>query len=97
MHRAPIRMLLRLVHGRWPPPTVPTTAHEVAAHELVGAYDAWMAELRGLSANTRRHARAEAYRLLAWLHERGKAISALTVADVDAYLSARRGILHLEK
>ena len=55
-HRAAIQMLLRLVHGTWPPEITPTTADEIALHEVVCDYDAWMVELRGLSASTRTRA-----------------------------------------
>ncbi len=50
MHRAAIRMLLRLIHGEWPPEVMPTTVHALAQREVIIAYDAWMTELRGLSA-----------------------------------------------
>ncbi len=89
MHRAAIRMLLRLVHGRWPPELVPTKAHEIAEREIVIGYDTWMSELRGLSPSTRRHGRAEAYRLLRWLREHGKAVSSVSVIDLDAYVRER--------
>ena len=64
VHRAAIQMLLRLVHGRWPPEIAPTGADEIAEQELVNGYDAWMVELRGLSASTRERARDEARLLL---------------------------------
>jgi integrase/recombinase XerD len=88
-HRAAIRMLLRLAHGEWPPALAPTTAHAIAARATVTAFDAWMKELRGLSPSTRRHRRAEAYQLLAWLHKEGKTVGTVTVADLDAYLAWR--------
>ena len=59
-HQAAIHMLLRLVHGKWPPEIAPTTADEIAMHEVICDYDAWMVELRGLSASTREHGRTEA-------------------------------------
>jgi integrase/recombinase XerD len=88
-HRAAIRMLLRLVHGEWPPVLAPTTAHAIAARAMVVELDAWMKDLRGLSSITRRHRRAEASRLIEWLHERGKTIGTVTVADLDAYIAWR--------
>lgn len=69
MHRAAIRMLLRLIHGEWPPEVMPTTVHALAQREVIIAYDAWMTQLRGLSASTRRGARAETYRLLQWVRD----------------------------
>jgi len=88
-HRAAVQMLLRLVHGRWPPETAPTGADEIADHELVTGYDAWMVELRGLSASTREHARDEARLLLQWLREHRTSLALLRVADLDAYIAAR--------
>jgi integrase/recombinase XerD len=88
-HRAAIQMLLRLVHGTWPPEIAPTTADEIAMHEVIGDYDAWMVELRGLSASTREHARTEAYSLLRWLRDHGKSVATLCVADLDVYIASR--------
>jgi hypothetical protein len=82
-------MLLRLVHGNWPPELTPTGADEIAEQELVNGYDAWMVELRGLSASTREHARTETRQLLRWLRDHGKSVASLCVADLDAYIAAR--------
>jgi integrase/recombinase XerD len=89
MHRAAIKMLLRVIRGRWPPEVVPTTPHETADREIVDAYDAWMKELRGLSTGTRQRSCAEAYRLLNWMHEQGKTAATLSIADLDAYIAGR--------
>lgn len=86
MHRAAIRMLLRLVHGEWSPVVVPTTEHSIAARLAVTEFDAWMKDVRGLSPSTRRHRWAEALRLFEWLHEQGKTIGNVAVADLDAYI-----------
>ena len=88
-HRAAIRMLLRLVHGEWSPVLPPTTEHSIATRGTVTQFDAWMKDLRGLSPITRGHRRAEAYRLIEWLHEQGKTIGRVTVADLDAYIAWR--------
>lgn len=88
-HRAAIQMLLRLAHGKWPPEIAPTTADEIAMHAVVRDYDAWMVELRGLSASTREHARTEAGLLLRWLRDHGKSIVTLGVADLDTYIAWR--------
>jgi len=88
-HRAAIQMLLRLVHGEWPPQIVPTTADEIAMQEVVSDYDVWMLELRGLSASTREHGRVEAHSLLRWLHDHGKGVATLCIADLDAYIASR--------
>jgi integrase/recombinase XerD len=82
-------MLLRLVHGKWPPEIAPTTADEIAMHEVICDYDAWMAELRGLSRSTRERGRAEARLLLRWLGDHGKTVATLSVADLDTYVAWR--------
>lgn len=89
MHRAAIKMLLRVVCGRWPPEDLPVSAQERADREIIDHYDAWMKDLRGLSPYTRRHARAEARWLLQWMREHGKATTTLSVADLDAYIAER--------
>mgnify|MGYP000878746893 CR=1 FL=1 len=89
MHRAAIQMLLRLVRGKWPPDVLPTTAREIADRRIIDDFDAWMSELRGLSASTRYHRRAETRRLLQWLHDRGQSVATLSVADLDAYIAVR--------
>jgi site-specific recombinase XerD len=82
-------MLLRLVHGKWPPEIAPTTADEIAMHEVICDYDAWMADLRGLSASTRERGRAEARFLLRWLSDHGKTVATLSIVDLDAYVAWR--------
>lgn len=88
-HRAAIQMLLRVVHGRWPPEVAAAAGDEIADKELVSGYDAWMVELRGLAASTREHARDEAGLLLRWLRDRRTTLDLLSVADLDAYIAAR--------
>jgi site-specific recombinase XerD len=82
-------MLLRLVHGKWPPEIAPATADEIAMHQVICDYDAWMADLRGLSPSTRERGRAEARLLLRWLCDHGKSVATLSVADLDAYVAWR--------
>ena len=88
-HRAAIQMLLQLVHGSWPPELTPTEPDEIAEQEVVNAYDAWMVDLRGLSASTREQARTETRLLLRWLRDHDKNVASLCVADLDAYIAAR--------
>jgi site-specific recombinase XerD len=87
MHRAAIKMLLREVCGRWPPAVQPTSPEEIEDRELVDRYDTWMKDLRGLSANTRRHGLAEARRLLSWMRKHEGTAAILSVADLDAYVA----------
>lgn len=89
MHRAAIKMLLRVTCGQWPPQDLPVSAQERADREIIERYEAWMKDLRGLSPNTRRHARAEARWLLEWMREHDKAVATLSVADLDAYITER--------
>ena len=88
-HQAAIHMLLRLVHGEWPPEIAPATADEIAMHEVICDYDAWMADLRGLSPSTRERGRAEVRLLLRWLCDHGKSVATLSVTDLDAYVAWR--------
>lgn len=88
-HRAAIQMLLRLVHGDWPPEIVPVGPDEIAEQKLLSNYDAWMVELRGLSARTRERACHEASLLLGWLRDRGQLLATLTIADLDMYVASR--------
>jgi site-specific recombinase XerD len=89
MHRAAIHMLLRLVRSEWPPAPTPTDARELSEQHIVGAYDDWMKELRGLSMGTRRRARAETHRLLRWIGSRKKSVASLSVEDLDTYIASR--------
>ena len=88
-YRAAVRMLMRLVHSEWSPVVAPETAYPVTVRVMVTEFDAWMKDLRGLSPSTRRNRRAEAYRFIMWLHEQGKTIGRVTVADLDAYIAWR--------
>lgn len=91
LHRSAIHMLMRVVHGQWPISRPPTTEHEVLHSHIIGSYDAWMSDLRGLATETRSDRRAEAGRFLKWLRESGgkNKPDALTVADIDAYVQSR--------
>jgi site-specific recombinase XerD len=89
MHRAAIKMLLRVIRGKWPPDAIPRTPEQIEDRQIVDAYEAWMRDLRGLSSETRRHSRRETYRLLSWMREHHKSAATLSVADLDAYLAVR--------
>jgi integrase/recombinase XerD len=90
-HQAAVRMLLRLVHGKWPPDPVPQTERERFHCRLIEGYNAWMYDLRGLHPGTRARQCASALRFLRWLAERGteQALNTLTIEDVDRYVQWR--------
>jgi site-specific recombinase XerD len=92
-HTAGIDMLLGLVHGEWPPASVPSTPREVFHRDLCGQYDEWMRDLRGLALDTRSSRCAEAHRFLVWLEDRGTSQDPLgvTIAEVDTYMRFRAG------
>ena len=84
-----IHMLLRIVHGKWPPVAAPTP-DELYVQELCEEYAGCQVETRGLALETVAGQKAEAGRFLRWLGERVKREGlVLDVADVDAYLKSR--------
>jgi integrase/recombinase XerD len=87
----PARLLLRLVHGQWPPRLPPRTPREAFHRELLEAYDRWMDELRGLAAQTRESRIAVASELLDGLGKRSdpQSLAELEIRDIDAYLAHR--------
>ncbi len=90
-HTTSIYMLLRLVHGHWPPPSPPHTPAEVFHREVCEQYDKWMADVRGLSLETRSNRCAGARRFLGWLRGRGspKDLPDTTAHDIDTYVMLR--------
>jgi integrase/recombinase XerD len=90
-HAAPARLLLRLVHGHWPRELPPTSRREDFHRSLLGGYDAWMRELRGLAATTRGERVTDAKRILGALGDRSDpdVLTSLEVYDIDAYVRAR--------
>lgn len=90
-HTAGIELLLRLVHGQWPPVPPSSTPLEEFHRDLCGQYDKWMRDLRGLALATRSSRSAEARRFLGWLEDRGspQGLLGITVADIDGYMTAR--------
>lgn len=83
-----VHMLLRLVHGRWPVPDPPATALEAFHRDLVEDYDAWLRDLRGLSAQTRAKRTRYALRFLTSLGPRAdqESVARLSVHEIDAFL-----------
>jgi integrase/recombinase XerD len=88
---AALCMLLRFVHGRWPPAAVPRSERERFHGKLVEGYDIWMNDLRGICSRSRAKRCISFLRFLQWLGERGgeDSIGAMTVADIDAYVQWR--------
>jgi integrase/recombinase XerD len=84
-------MLLRLVHGQWPPAPVARNERERFHDGLIGEYDTWMRDLRGLATTTRSARCAEARRFLEWLAGRGTQgrLASITVSDMDKYVEWR--------
>jgi integrase/recombinase XerD len=87
----PARLLLRLVHGRWPPQLPPRTPREAFHREILEGYDRWMDELRGLATQTREGRVAVATEFLDGLFERSdpERLMELDVGDIDAYIGRR--------
>ena len=90
-HRAGIHMLLRLVHGSWPPAPRPASARDRFQTALLDGYVSWERERRGLVETTWSGRRDEARRFLTWLesHRPATELQHVTVSDVDAYVADR--------
>ncbi len=90
-HAAPPQLLLRLVHGRWPLEIPATTLREIFHCELLGGYNSWMHDLRGLAATTRNERVVDAKRILDALGDRSNPdlLKDMDARDVDAYVQGR--------
>lgn len=90
-HTAGIHMLLRLVHGQWPPIPIPSTRREIFHRDICEGYAKWMGDIRGLALVTISECCAEACCFLTWLGKRGsqRNLSNATVTDVDSYVMHR--------
>jgi hypothetical protein len=92
-HTAPLRLILKLVHGKWPPepPSKKETPREVFHRKLLNGYDIWMDQLRGLARVTRVQRIERALEFLCGLGKRSdpKRLHELQVRDIDTYLSCR--------
>jgi integrase/recombinase XerD len=82
-----IHKLLQLAQGKWPPAPEPVTPQEKFRWELCDAYGQWLSESRGLASGTIHNRRAEALRFLE--SSRNKAISSVTISDVDNHIKSR--------
>lgn len=89
-HTGGIHMLLRLVHGEWPP-AQPASARDRFQAALLDGYVSWERERRGLAEITCNGRRDEARRFLTWLDSQRRAteLQHVTVSDVDAYVADR--------
>jgi integrase/recombinase XerD len=92
-HTTPLRLILRLVQGQWPPEPASKqeTPRELFHRMLLKGYDIWMDELRGFARATRVQRIDRAFEVLSGLGERSdqNRLPELQVRDIDAYLSCR--------
>jgi integrase/recombinase XerD len=92
-HTAPLRLILKLVQGKWPPEPASKkeTPREAFHRKLLNGYDIWMDQLRGLARVTRVQRIEQALEFLCGLGKRSdpKRLHELQVRDIDAYLSCR--------
>ncbi|MGA2730347.1 MAG: hypothetical protein ABSE96_21250 [Terracidiphilus sp.] len=63
----PLNMLLRVVHGQWPPVAAAVTPATKLQQEICEAYSLWMVAFRGLAQTTILCRRSEACCFLVWL------------------------------
>ncbi len=86
-----IHQLLRLVKGQWPSRAAARRPHEAFSKALSTEYVQWLVERGELAEVTIAGHAAEARRFLSWYGERKNAdtLSAIAIADIDAYLQAR--------
>jgi hypothetical protein len=71
-HTAPVRLILQLTQGQWPPEPVRNqeSRREIFHRTLLEGYDRWMNELRGLAMATREQRIERARELLSALGKR---------------------------
>jgi integrase/recombinase XerD len=95
-YRAALHLLLKLVHGNWPPVLAPRTEREIFHRALLKGYDTWMLDLRGLSRDTRDSRCASALKFLQWLGERSSEsyLGSMSLKHIDAYVQERMRSLH---
>ena len=88
---APIHLLLRTAQRDWPPVAPPSTPLELFYQQLLDGCARWLADCRGLAAQTIVARRGQWQQFLNWLEERGsqERLRDLSVADLDAYLQFR--------
>jgi len=91
LHGAGIRRFLAFVQGRWPPPSMAVDKRGREVEVMLAAYEQLMRERRALAATTIVGHLAEARRFFEWLPgpRPSKALSKLTIGDVDRYIKSR--------
>jgi len=87
-----IHMLMRLVHGQWPPAVTPINMPQ---HERCEEYVRWMKASSDIAETTVLARRNEACRFLDWLEDHASegGLARLTIFDVDTYMKHRTGRL----
>ncbi len=90
-HTAGLHQFLRCVVAQWPPTAIAGGSSGATGKAICAEYAQWLRERRCLVAETISERTAEAGRFLSWYDERNKAspLSAMAIADVDAYLQSR--------
>jgi site-specific recombinase XerD len=94
-HRSGIRRLLCWANGQLPVIAAPRCPFEAFSQALCTEYTQWLVEQRGFAAASIDGLVGEARRFLAWYGE-GRTIdslSAIAIADIDAYLQTRAASL----
>ncbi len=94
-HTAGVHLFLQCIVGQWPSSAKASSPYEASCQVLCSEYAQWLRERRGLAAETIFDRTAEAGRFLSWYGDRNEAstLSAVAIADVDAYLQARAPLL----
>lgn len=91
-HSSGIRQLLRWANGQLPVIAAPRWAFESFSQALCNEYAQWLDEHRGLATESIDGLVGEARRFLVWYGEgrsTDTSLSAVAIADIDAYLHAR--------
>jgi site-specific recombinase XerD len=90
-HTAGVHQFLQCIVGQWPPSVTAGSPYEADCQAICTEYAQWLRERRGLAVETISERAAEAGRFLSWYGERVEAstLSAVAIADVDAYLQWR--------
>jgi site-specific recombinase XerD len=90
-HTSGVHQFLQCIVGQWPPSVTAGSPYEADCQAICTEYAQWLRERRGLAVETISERAAEAGRFLSWYGERVEAstLSAVAIADVDAYLQWR--------